>query len=689
MLRKFQILSFILLFGFVFCLTNGFADNVSSVPDANAWLAEDIFIGDFDFPTADGPAYIQGNAEYQRGPDRVIGDPDFEKMRDLPRESRDYQLGTKVGWFVIPQRNNDRSWICTGFLVGPDLLMTNHHCLHDDVGLLDVRGARIFMDYYQDRDVDPTFGGLTARVVEILRMDAFKDYALLRLDSPIGNTYGWLELDTETRVNSSQSVKLISHPAGRSKEIVRRNSQIVDIPAGHPLADDPSALAYLADSEGGASGSPVFLRDGTSVIAIHHSAWTFRGEPHFNAGTLMSYIVPEIQQFLPTPDIPDLIVDLPEVTPSTLHPGESFTVSTTVRNLGGVAASPTILRIYQSDDNVITTSDVEVGIVFVDAVDPLGTQAANITLTAPVSLGTYYYGACVDAVADEDKIDNNCSDAVRVNVVPLPTVSIAPPVDMYWTDALSAKVQRVIRNGTAVEDLVTGLDAPRGLAVDLTGGKMYWTDLGAVRGMGSIQRANLDGTDVEVLVPGVAGPYGGLALDVAGNKIYWTNIDLTSLENSIQHANLDGSNVEDIVTGLPRPYGLALDIAGNKIYWTDVATEAIHRANLDGSNVEDLVTGLPLPAGLALDVAGNKIYWTETTTNKIQRANLNGSNVEDLVTGLEEPAALTLDVAARKMYWSEFAMGKIQRANLGRVSDRGPRHGIAAAPGDCPRLSNR
>jgi len=667
-LRKSHILFLICVFGLVsLCLTNGFADNNSSVPDANDWIAEDIFIGDFEFPMADGAAYIQGNAEFQRILDSIIGDPDFEKMRDLPRDSQDYRLGTKVGWFVVPHRNNpNRVWICTGFLVGPDLFMTNHHCIHDDEGLLPLEDAAILMDYYQERDVDPTFGGITARVAEILRMDGFKDYALLRLDKPIGNTYGWLELDTGTRVNSSQSVKLISHPRGRSKEIVRRNTQIVDIPAGHPLEDDPSALAYLADSEGGASGSPVFLREGAGVIGIHHSAWSSRGEPTFNAGTLMSYIVPEIQQFLPIRNIPDLVVDAPQVTNNYLHPDESFTVSTTVRNLGGVTASPTILRIYRSVDNVITTSDVEVGIIFVDALASLGTQeVSNITLTAPVSFGTYYYGACVDAVENEDRINNNCSAAVRINVIPPPTVSTSPSVDMYWVDSLAAKVQRVIHSGTVVEDLVTGLDAPRGVAVDVTGGKMYWTALGTLLGMGKIQRANLDGTVVEDLVTGLAGPFKGFALDVASNKMYWTNIDLsTRTENSIQRANLDGSNIEDLVTGLQRPYGLALDVAGNKIYWTDIGTEAIQRANLDGSNVEDLVTGLPSPSGLALDVAGNKIYWTETVMGKIQRANLDGTNVEDLVTELEEPVDLTLDIAARKMYWTEWALRKIQRANL-------------------------
>ena len=420
MMRKLQILSLICLFGFAFCLTNGFADNGAPAGLDNGFAIPE---GSFDVPTADGAAYIQGTPEFQRGPDRIIGTRDFEKMRDLPPESRDYQLGTKVGWFVIQHRSNpNRVWICTGFLVGPDLFMTNHHCIHDDFGLLPIAGARIYMDYYQDRDVDPTRGGITARVTEILRMDGPKDYALLKLDRPIGNTYGWLELDTTTRPNSSQSVKLMSHPDGRSKEIVRRNSQIVNIPAGHPLQNVPFALAYLADSEGGSSGSPVFLRDGTSVIGIHHTAWTRFGVPQFNAGTLMSHIVPEIQQWLPRGNISDLVVDAPRVNKTGLRPGESFTLSATVRNQGGADASPTLLRAYRSADSIITTADVEVGIAFVETLTPLGgTETVNVTLSAPTTLGTYYYGACVDAVDTEGNINNNCSTSVTL------TVSTAPP----------------------------------------------------------------------------------------------------------------------------------------------------------------------------------------------------------------------------------------------------------------------
>ena len=275
--------------------------------------------------------------------------------------------------------------------------------------------------------MDRTRGGVTAGVSAVLRADAPKDYALLRLDKPIGDTYGWLELDTTTVPDTSQSVKLISHNRGRSKEIVRRNTEIVDIPADHPLANVPFALAYLSDSEGGSSGSPVFLREGTGVIAIHHSGWTRRDVPDFNAGSLMSYIVPEIRPWLPGNRTPDLVVEVPRVTKDWLLPGESFTLSATVRNYGGVDSSATTLQFYESFDSSITTADVEVGVGFVGSLGPFETSEVSVTLTAPISLATYYYGACVDAVADETTTDNNCSTSTSVIVSTTPQTTALLP----------------------------------------------------------------------------------------------------------------------------------------------------------------------------------------------------------------------------------------------------------------------
>ena len=117
---------------------------------------------------------------------------------------------------------------------------------------------------------------------------------------------------------------------------------------------------------------------------------------------------------------------------------------------------------------------------------------------------------------------------------------------------------------------------------------MYWRDR-----LGEIKRADLDGSNIEVLVTtGREAPH-GIALDVTRGKMYWTNRD----ENKIQRANLDGSDVENLITeGLESPHGIALDVTRGKMYWTNRDENKIQRANLDGSNIENLITsGIDTP----------------------------------------------------------------------------------------------
>ena len=44
------------------------------------------------------------------------------------------------------------------------------------------------------------------------------------------------------------------------------------------------------------------------------------------------------------------------------------------------------------------------------------TSSESIALTAPSTVGAYYYGACADAVAGESDTSNNCSAAAAVTV---------------------------------------------------------------------------------------------------------------------------------------------------------------------------------------------------------------------------------------------------------------------------------
>ena len=119
---------------------------------------------------------------------------------------------------------------------------------------------------------------------------------------------------------------------------------------------------------------------------------------------------------IPATGAPDLVVQPPSVSNSSPSAGQSFTLTATVRNQGGQRSAATTLRWYRSSDATISTSDTEVGTDPVSGLAASGTSSESISLTAPSSPGTYYYGACVDSVSGEPEIANNCSSAVRVTV---------------------------------------------------------------------------------------------------------------------------------------------------------------------------------------------------------------------------------------------------------------------------------
>ena len=130
--------------------------------------------------------------------------------------------------------------------------------------------------------------------------------------------------------------------------------------------------------------------------------------------------------------VPDLAVGLAWASTSTPLAGQSFTLRATVRNQGPDQAGSTTVRYYRSDDEIIDATDTQLGTNDVSSLtgfDGLvsgpgsrlatsGTSREAISVSAPSTPGTYYYGACVDGVPGEANTDNNCSTGVYVRVVP-------------------------------------------------------------------------------------------------------------------------------------------------------------------------------------------------------------------------------------------------------------------------------
>lgn len=117
----------------------------------------------------------------------------------------------------------------------------------------------------------------------------------------------------------------------------------------------------------------------------------------------------------------------------------------------------------------------------------------------------------------------------------------------------SGILRRARLDGSVADDWssVSCFGRPR----DVAAGRVYLTYAGTYGRSGGIRRADVYGRAVDSLVTaGVQRP-ADLAVDVAGGKMYWTDW----LTGKVQRADLDGSRVEDLVTGLRFPDAVALE----------------------------------------------------------------------------------------------------------------------------------
>ena len=112
----------------------------------------------------------------------------------------------------------------------------------------------------------------------------------------------------------------------------------------------------------------------------------------------------------------DLVVSSVSASDDTPGSGQSFDLTATTSNSGTAASAAATLRFYRSTDTAISSSDTQVGTAAVGTLAASGTSSSVLTVTAPSTAGSYYYGAYVDQVSGESNSQNNCSTAVRITV---------------------------------------------------------------------------------------------------------------------------------------------------------------------------------------------------------------------------------------------------------------------------------
>ncbi|MDE0468640.1 MAG: leucine-rich repeat domain-containing protein [Candidatus Poribacteria bacterium] len=212
------------------------------------------------------------------------------------------------------------------------------------------------------------------------------------------------------------------------------------------------------------------------------------------------------------------------------------------------------------------------------------------------------------------------TETVHVNLTSPTDIALnAADGRLYWTE-FSGRIRRVNVDGTGLGTLLSDIGSPYGITV--AGDKIYWAEE-VDENSGKIQRANLNGTNVETLAT-VQGLPTGISIDTAADKIYWAN----SL-GGIQRTDLNGGEVEVVVSGISSPGDFVLVPGAQPTIPTTPetpattgATVSISPASVASSTVgEQLELGLNITDGKAVAGYQATVQFDTTALRYVSGAN--------------------------------------------------------------------
>lgn len=188
-----------------------------------------------------------------------------------------------------------------------------------------------------------------------------------------------------------------------------------------PLVDDDSSRAPAA-------GGSLLQCSGGRVTELWNGELA-RLDLHTDRVVGLAPAVPPVA--IDLVDGVDLVVHSPLTDQEIVAPGTALTLSADVRNLGTTAAPATNLSYYRSTDSTISATDTRTGSVPMAGLPAAAAATASVSVTAPGTVGTHYFGACVGGVPSELNSDNNCSAGVPVVVTADDATTRAVLVEIY------------------------------------------------------------------------------------------------------------------------------------------------------------------------------------------------------------------------------------------------------------------
>jgi endonuclease G len=180
-------------------------------------------------------------------------------------------------------QEGDLTESCTGFLIGPQMVMTNQHCL---ATAADCANTVALFDYDTSTMV-PASQQRRCRKVE--HSSQTYDYTTFDLDGPSDPTITALSFGAHSAVDG-QALTVIEHPGGEPKQVSYTHCTANHDPVnGYGTNSD---FTHTCATLTGASGSPM-LDASMKVVGLHHLGQT-DDERIYNRAVRIEPIITEL-----------------------------------------------------------------------------------------------------------------------------------------------------------------------------------------------------------------------------------------------------------------------------------------------------------------------------------------------------------------------------------------------------------
>lgn len=147
----------------------------------------------------------------------------------------------------------------TGFLIGDNWIITNHHVIPDEEAVAEAIVQFNFQKDAAGRDAEIDKYKFQTGQGNFYTSEA-DDWSFIRLDRDANGTYGALIL-ADKEIVEEDFVNIIQHPEGLPKQIALYHNTVTSVTDKYVM--------YLTDTLPGSSGSPVFNTE-WKVVALHH-----------------------------------------------------------------------------------------------------------------------------------------------------------------------------------------------------------------------------------------------------------------------------------------------------------------------------------------------------------------------------------------------------------------------------------